>query len=124
MESSFILPHGSIIRGSSGRPLMDAGGAVIGVSAAFWAGHPLQPAQGIGFAIPINMAKALLPRLARGGSARRSFMGVDAQPGEAAVEAALRVTSGRGARMASWENGWRAKADACGPGDGGLSSII
>ena len=55
-------------------------GAVIGVSAAFWAGHPLQPAQGIGFAIPINMAKALLPRLARDGSARRSFLGVDAQP--------------------------------------------
>ena len=55
-------------------------GAVIGVNAAFWAGHPLQPAQGIGFAIPINMAKSLLPRLARDGDARRAYLGVDAQP--------------------------------------------
>ena len=94
--SFFIQTDASINLGNSGGPLIDAGGAVIGVSAAFWAGHPLQPAQGIGFAIPINMAKALLPRLARDGSARRSFLGVDAQPIDAALEAALRLTSGRG----------------------------
>ena len=68
--SFFIQTDASINLGNSGGPLIDAGGDVIGVSAAFWAGHPLQPAQGIGFAIPINMAKALLPRLARDGVAR------------------------------------------------------
>src|SRR4029079_13587324 len=98
--SFFIQTDASINLGNSGGPLIDAGGAVIGVSAAFWAGHPLQPAQGIGFAIPINMAKALLPRLARDGSARRSFLGVDAQPVDAALEGALRLTSGRGAPLA------------------------
>ena len=69
--SFFIQTDASINLGNSGGPLIDAGGAVIGVSAAFWAGHPLQPAQGIGFAIPINMAKALLPRLARDGQRAR-----------------------------------------------------
>ena len=119
--SFFIQTDASINLGNSGGPLIDAGGAVIGVSAAFWAGHPLQPAQGIGFAIPINMAKALLPRLARDGSARRSFLGVDAQPVDAALEAALRLTSGRGALIASVEKGSPAEAAGLEPGDVVLS---
>src|SRR5947199_73573 len=108
--SFFIQTDASINLGNSGGPLIDAGGAVIGVSAAFWAGHPLQPAQGIGFAIPINMAKALLPRLARDGSARRSYLGVDAQPLDAALESAVRLASGRGALIASIEKGSPAEA--------------
>jgi serine protease Do len=119
--SFFIQTDASINLGNSGGPLIDAGGAVIGVSAAFWAGHPLQPAQGIGFAIPINMAKALLPRLARDGSARRSYLGVDAQPVDAALEAALRLTSGRGALIASVEKGSPAEAAGLEPGDVVLS---
>jgi S1-C subfamily serine protease len=71
LYSFFIQTDASINLGNSGGPLIDASGAVIGVNAAFWAGHPLQPAQGIGFAIPINMAKALLPRLMQTGTARR-----------------------------------------------------
>ena len=117
LYSFFIQTDASINLGNSGGPLIDATGAVIGVSAAFWAGHPLQPAQGIGFAIPINMAKALLPRLARDGSARRSFLGVDAQPLDAALESALRLTSGRGALIASVEKGSPAEAAGLEPGD-------
>ena len=121
MYSFFIQTDASINLGNSGGPLIDAGGAVIGVSAAFWAGHPLQPAQGIGFAIPINMAKTLLPRLARDGSARRSFLGVDAQPLDAALESALKLTSGRGALIASVEKGSPAEAAGLEPGDVVLS---
>ena len=121
MYSFFIQTDASINLGNSGGPLIDAGGAVIGVSAAFWAGHPLQPAQGIGFAIPINMAKALLPRLARDGGARRSFLGVDAQPLDPALEAALRLSSGRGALIASVEKGSPAEAAGLEPGDVVLS---
>ena len=121
MYSFFIQTDASINLGNSGGPLIDASGAVIGVSAAFWAGHPLQPAQGIGFAIPINMAKALLPRLARDGSARRSFLGVDAQPLDPALEGALRLASGRGALIASIEKGSPAEAAGLEPGDVVLS---
>jgi serine protease Do len=115
--SFFIQTDASINLGNSGGPLIDEGGAVIAVSAAFWAGHPLQPAQGIGFAIPINIAKALLPRLAREGAAHRSFLGVDAQPIDPALEAALHLPNGRGALIASIEKGSPAEAAGLEPGD-------
>jgi serine protease Do len=115
--SLFIQTDASINLGNSGGPLIDASGAVIGVSAAFWAGHPMQPAQGIGFAIPINMAKALLPRLARDGVARRAYLGVDAQPIEPALAEALRLSSSRGALIASVEKGSPAEAAGLEPGD-------
>ncbi len=117
LYSFFIQTDASINLGNSGGPLIDASGAVIGVNAAFWAGHPLQPAQGIGFAIPINMAKALLPRLIETGVARRSYLGVDAQPIDPALEAALKLNSGRGALIASIEKGSPAEAAGLEPGD-------
>jgi serine protease Do len=121
LYSFFIQTDASINLGNSGGPLIDASGAVIGINAAFWAGHPLQPAQGIGFAIPINMAKALLPRLIETGVARRSYLGVDAQPIDPALEAALKLTSGRGALIASIEKGSPAEAAGLEPGDVVLS---
>jgi serine protease Do len=115
--SFFIQTDASINLGNSGGPLIDAGGAVIGVSAAFWAGHPLQPAQGIGFAIPINMAKTLLPRLASGTGTRRAYLGVDAQPLDPALEVAFKIPSARGALIASVEKGSPAEAAGLEPGD-------
>ncbi|HXJ20536.1 MAG TPA: trypsin-like peptidase domain-containing protein [Polyangia bacterium] len=117
LYSFFIQTDASINLGNSGGPLIDASGAVIGINAAFWAGHPLQPAQGIGFAIPVNMAKALLPRLIETGVARRAYLGVDAQPIDPALEAALKLNSGRGALIASIERGSPAEAAGLEPGD-------
>jgi serine protease Do len=115
--SFFIQTDASINLGNSGGPLIDASGAVIGISAAFWSGHPLQPAQGIGFAIPINIAKVLLPQLHAKGGAPRSYLGVDAQPIDPALEAALKLPSGRGALIASVGKGSPAEAAGLEPGD-------
>jgi len=117
LYSFFIQTDASINLGNSGGPLIDASGAVIGINAAFWAGHPLQPAQGIGFAIPVNMAKALLPRMMETGVARRAYLGVDAQPIDPALEAALKLSSSRGALIASIEKGSPAEAAGLEPGD-------
>jgi serine protease Do len=117
LYSFFIQTDASINLGNSGGPLLDATGAVIGISAAFWAGHPLQPAQGIGFAIPINIAKALLPRLHDKGVAPRSFLGVDAQPVDPGLEAALKLPTARGALIASVGKGSPAEAAGLEPGD-------
>src|SRR5262249_23568030 len=64
----------SINPGNSGGPLINVNGEVIGINAAVNA-----QGQGIGFAIPVNMAKTLLPQLKDKGKVERSFLGVRVQ---------------------------------------------
>jgi serine protease Do len=60
--------------GNSGGPLVDLSGSVVGVTTAITASG-----QGIGFAIPINMAKEILPLLLKHGKVPRSWLGVTVQ---------------------------------------------
>jgi serine protease Do len=70
----FLQTDASINPGNSGGPLIDMKGRVIGINTA------ITPAgQGIGFAIPINMAKSLLPQLRATGSVTRGWLGVSIQ---------------------------------------------
>ncbi len=71
---NFIQTDASINPGNSGGPLLDRTGRVIGINAAVNASG-----QGIGFAIPINMAKDVLPALYQTGTIHRSFLGVSIQ---------------------------------------------
>jgi serine protease Do len=71
----FIQTDASINPGNSGGPLFNAEGLVIGINTAIVAGG-----QGIGFAIPINMAKSVLPQLEEKGKVTRGWLGVSIQP--------------------------------------------
>jgi serine protease Do len=68
----FLQTDASINPGNSGGPLLNLHGAVVGINTAIRGGG----AQGIGFAIPINMVKQLLPMLLRDGHITRSGLGV------------------------------------------------
>ncbi len=74
---NFIQTDASINPGNSGGPLFDLNGNVVGINTAIFSrgGGNI----GIGFAIPINMAKKLLPQL-RTGVVTRGFLGVSIQP--------------------------------------------
>lgn len=61
----------SINPGNSGGPLVNSKGLVIGVNSAIDA-----RAQGIGFAIPIDEVKAIIPQLESNGSIRKGYLGV------------------------------------------------
>lgn len=111
----YIQTDAAINVGNSGGPLLDAHGAVIGINAAFWGGT--QSAQGVSFAIPINVAKLLLPRLRRDGEAPRSELGVETQAIDAQVAAALQLPTLRGALVASVTPGLPAAAAGLQPGD-------
>lgn len=69
---SFIQTDASINPGNSGGPLLNLKGEVVGMNSAIRGGG----AQGIGFAIPINMVKQILPTLLRDGHLTRSALGV------------------------------------------------
>lgn len=74
----FIQTDASINPGNSGGPLFNLKGEVVGINTAIVAGG-----QGIGFAIPINIAKNLLPQLKKG-RVYHAFLGVylqDLTPG-------------------------------------------
>jgi len=67
----YLQTDASINPGNSGGPLLDLAGRVIGINTA------IKPeANSIGFAIPINMVRELLPQLIADGKIRRSAMGV------------------------------------------------
>jgi len=68
---SFIQTDASINPGNSGGPLLDLQGRVVGINTAI---NP--EANSIGFAIPINMVRELLPRLLKDGVIERAAIGV------------------------------------------------
>lgn len=71
----FIQTDASINPGNSGGPLFNINGEVIGINTAIVAGG-----QGIGFAIPVNMAKNIISQLKETGRVTRGWLGVVVQP--------------------------------------------
>ncbi|MGD0236375.1 MAG: DegQ family serine endoprotease [Syntrophorhabdales bacterium] len=67
----FIQTDASINPGNSGGPLFNLNGEVVGINTAILSGGT-----GIGFAIPINLAKSLLPQLKSKGKVVRGWLGV------------------------------------------------
>lgn len=70
----FIQTDASINPGNSGGPLFNVKGEVVGINTAIVAGG-----QGIGFAIPVNMAKQIIPQLRDEGHVTRGWLGVTVQ---------------------------------------------
>ena len=101
-----IQTDASINPGNSGGPLVNSKGLVIGVNSAIDA-----RAQGIGFAIPIDEVKRIIPQLEKGGSIRRGYLGValgDLDP--AAVEEMGLSEEFRGAVIMNVDDGPARKA--------------
>jgi S1-C subfamily serine protease len=66
----------SINPGNSGGPLLDADGRVVGITSQIATGGG-NGSVGVGFAIPIDTAKSLLPKLKKGGKIERAYLGVE-----------------------------------------------
>jgi S1-C subfamily serine protease len=72
-----IQTDAAINPGNSGGPLLDAAGRVIGINSQIETGGSGNGNVGIGFAVPIDTAKRLLPELEKTGRVDRGFLGVD-----------------------------------------------
>jgi serine protease Do len=88
---NFIQTDASINPGNSGGPLFNLRGEVIGINTAI-----INFAQGIGFAIPSNMAKQVIEQLLAKGRVVRGWLGVGIQPLTAELAKKFGVTEGGG----------------------------
>ena len=91
----YIQTDAAINPGNSGGPLLDLSGAVIGINSAI---NP--QANTIGFAVPINLAKEILPQLKANGAVTRGWLGVTVQALTPELAAPLKLEGKEGALVA------------------------
>jgi S1-C subfamily serine protease len=91
-----IQTDASINPGNSGGPLLDANGRVIGINSQIATGGG-QGSVGIGFAVPVNTAKQLLPDLRAGETIERAYLGVQMQDVTKQLAEDLNLASDKGA---------------------------
>jgi serine protease Do len=94
----FIQTDAPINPGNSGGPLLDLEGRVVGINTSIFSrsGGNI----GIGFAIPINLAKELIPQLREKGRVTRGWMGVMIQKVTPEIADSLGMKTGHGALVA------------------------
>ena len=92
---NFLQTDAAINPGNSGGPLVNLEGKVVGINTAIVA-----QAQGIGFAIPINMAKYILSQLKERGKVMRGWLGVMIQEVTPEIAHALGLKEVKGALVA------------------------
>ena len=81
-QENFIQTDAAINPGNSGGALVDAEGRLIGINTAIESSS--EGSEGIGFAVPINIARHVVERLISGGKVTRGYLGVspeDISPG-------------------------------------------
>ena len=77
--SGVLQTDAAINPGNSGGPLLDAEGRVIGVNSQIASGTAQQNS-GVGFAVPVDTVKEVVPQLIGGGDIERAYLGVSTGP--------------------------------------------
>ncbi|HKP81615.1 MAG TPA: DegQ family serine endoprotease [Pyrinomonadaceae bacterium] len=95
----FLQTDAAINRGNSGGALVNTSGELIGINSQILS--PSGGNIGIGFAIPSNMAKAVMDQLLKTGKVRRGMLGVTIQSVDADLAASLNMPAARGAIVSS-----------------------
>jgi serine protease Do len=112
---SFIQTDASINPGNSGGPLINLRGEVVGINSVIYSrsGGNI----GIGFAIPINLVKELLPQLKGKGKVTRGYLGVLIQKVTPEIAESLGMDRPRGALVADVTKGGPAEGAGIKVGD-------
>ena len=108
----FIQTDASINPGNSGGPLINMDGEVVGINTAIVAGG-----HGIGFAIPVNLAKRIIDQLKNHGEVKRGLLGITIQNIDEELAEYYGIKSGKGVLVAEVFPGTPADAAGIKPHD-------
>jgi len=95
---SFIQTDASINPGNSGGALIDADGNLVGINSAIYSRNG--GSMGIGFAIPVSIAKQVMEQIVREGSVTRGWIGIEAQDLTVELADSFRLKNTQGALIA------------------------
>lgn len=112
---NFIQTDAPINPGNSGGALIDVHGNLIGINNAIYT--KTGGFQGIGFAVPVNFAKEVLPDLMNQGHVTRGWLGISLTKLTDEVRQALKYPKGEGAAIAAVIRGGPAHTAGLRPGD-------
>src|SRR5919204_2354075 len=94
--NNVIQTDAAINPGNSGGPLLGADGQVVGINSQIATGGG-NGSVGIGFAVPINLAKRVIPQLEKGGTVQRAYLGVEMATVTSQIAKALKLPTDHGA---------------------------
>jgi serine protease Do len=111
-----IQTDAAINPGNSGGPLLNTRGEVVGINTMIVTGGS-QASAGVGFSVPINVAKEILPQLREKGKVTRGWLGVTIGPMTEDLAATYGLKEARGAVVGSVTSGSPAEKAGLQPED-------
>jgi Do/DeqQ family serine protease len=112
---NFIQTDAAINPGNSGGALVDAGGHLVGINTAIYSQSG--GSMGIGFAIPVSLAKSVMEQIIKSGTVTRGWIGVEVQEVTPELAESFRLPSTSGALIAGVMRGSPADKAGIKPGD-------
>jgi Do/DeqQ family serine protease len=112
---NFIQTDAAINPGNSGGALVDANGNLIGINTAIYSQSG--GSMGIGFAIPVSLAKTVMEQIVTSGAVTRGWIGVEVQEITPELAASFKLSGTQGALIAGVMRGSPADKAGIKPGD-------
>ena len=112
---NFIQTDAAINPGNSGGALVDAAGNLVGVNSAIYS--RTGGSQGIGFAIPVSIARQVMEQIIQSGSVTRGWVGIEVQDMTPELAESFDLKSAEGALIAGVLKDGPADASGVHPGD-------
>jgi serine protease DegQ len=112
---NFIQTDAAINPGNSGGALVDSAGHLVGVNSAIYS--RTGGSQGIGFAIPVSIARQVMEQIIKSGSVTRGWVGIEVQDLTPELAESFNLENTEGALIAGVLKGGPADAGGVRPGD-------